>query len=458
MSSVEWFYAKNNQQFGPISPTELRQLAQAAQLGPDDLVWRQGMEAWTAAGRVKGLFDSGGSVSIKDTPSVVKDSPLAEEAPAAKDLSLSAKETPAAKDVPAVKDTLVPPRDPRAAVRDSRSVVRDSRVAVKDSPAPSKDTSTSVKEALAGLKIESATSGGDFEGARSAFEGSPIPRRKAPRPTGRHVLDHLLAATKRRLTVRFVEATATMFRACGYYGLYLAMAAAALFALVGGMKGGPREAMLLAVVVIPLLVVLQYVAYRFLEALARLNRATPGQLDSSAVLDCFALLSFLAGMAALVGLAILAAHTQALGMALAAIAAFILCQYLAVIAINPDAMYVTIDAASGAGEEALGLVSCLLKMILLELIPVAFGVGVACGTVGLVYAIVVVLLGAEGSALLATTSVWSAIGGLCLATLLPVIAYATFLVLHLGIDVFRGLIRLAETDDPHPQNGSRGLR
>lgn len=74
MADVLWYYAKNDQQLGPISGVELRRLAQAGDLTRDDLVWREGMENWAAAGRVKGLFpdlqetivapgDSGASVS-----------------------------------------------------------------------------------------------------------------------------------------------------------------------------------------------------------------------------------------------------------------------------------------------------------------------------------------------------------------------------------------------------------
>ncbi len=54
-----WFYAdsgKDPQQRGPISSEELRGRARSGMLKPDDLVWKEGMQNWLAARKVKGLF------------------------------------------------------------------------------------------------------------------------------------------------------------------------------------------------------------------------------------------------------------------------------------------------------------------------------------------------------------------------------------------------------------------
>jgi hypothetical protein len=56
MSPVEWYYARENQQAGPVSAAELKRLADAGQLQPDDLVWREGMPDWAPAHNVRGLF------------------------------------------------------------------------------------------------------------------------------------------------------------------------------------------------------------------------------------------------------------------------------------------------------------------------------------------------------------------------------------------------------------------
>ncbi len=57
MSPVEWYYARENKQMGPVSSLELKRLATAGELRPEDLVWREGMTEWSLASNVRGLFD-----------------------------------------------------------------------------------------------------------------------------------------------------------------------------------------------------------------------------------------------------------------------------------------------------------------------------------------------------------------------------------------------------------------
>jgi len=52
----EWHYAIGGERFGPIEPEELRGLAAAGRLGPDDLVWKPGLAEWVTARSVRGLF------------------------------------------------------------------------------------------------------------------------------------------------------------------------------------------------------------------------------------------------------------------------------------------------------------------------------------------------------------------------------------------------------------------
>ena len=51
-----WYYAAGEQKLGPYSASQLRQLAATGQLRPTDMVWKEGMKQWAAAGSVKGLF------------------------------------------------------------------------------------------------------------------------------------------------------------------------------------------------------------------------------------------------------------------------------------------------------------------------------------------------------------------------------------------------------------------
>src|SRR5580704_4975442 len=43
MAEVQWYYARDDEQLGPLPPSELRRLAASGGLAPTDLVWREGM-------------------------------------------------------------------------------------------------------------------------------------------------------------------------------------------------------------------------------------------------------------------------------------------------------------------------------------------------------------------------------------------------------------------------------
>ncbi len=52
----QWYYAKGNTKYGPLSGGELKQLADSGELNSADLVWKTGMENWQSASSIKGLF------------------------------------------------------------------------------------------------------------------------------------------------------------------------------------------------------------------------------------------------------------------------------------------------------------------------------------------------------------------------------------------------------------------
>jgi hypothetical protein len=47
-----WFYAKGGQTLGPVSEGDFRNLISLGTIGPDDLVWKEGMSAWQTASTV----------------------------------------------------------------------------------------------------------------------------------------------------------------------------------------------------------------------------------------------------------------------------------------------------------------------------------------------------------------------------------------------------------------------
>ena len=69
MVEFQWYYSRGDQQRGPVSATELRHLATAGELSPDDFVWREGMDEWAVATKVKGLFPDSPPPAPPTTPS-----------------------------------------------------------------------------------------------------------------------------------------------------------------------------------------------------------------------------------------------------------------------------------------------------------------------------------------------------------------------------------------------------
>ena len=54
--ATEWYYSKGGQQHGPVSPQELKKLAQDGTLQSRDLVWKDGMTDWVPVTQIKGLL------------------------------------------------------------------------------------------------------------------------------------------------------------------------------------------------------------------------------------------------------------------------------------------------------------------------------------------------------------------------------------------------------------------
>jgi len=63
MSQGQWFYAVGGRQGGPVAWDVLRQMADARQVQPHDLVWQEGMANWQPAASVQGLFVAGAPAS-----------------------------------------------------------------------------------------------------------------------------------------------------------------------------------------------------------------------------------------------------------------------------------------------------------------------------------------------------------------------------------------------------------
>jgi hypothetical protein len=100
----EWHYAKDNQQLGPVTSAQLRQLAGSGQIHPTDMVWKDGMPDWVPAGKIKGLFATNAATR-----------PSAAVATATATLPQPAAHQPDAYDVQPAQDTFPAAQQPAAA-------------------------------------------------------------------------------------------------------------------------------------------------------------------------------------------------------------------------------------------------------------------------------------------------------------------------------------------------------
>jgi len=83
MADVLWYYAQDDEQKGPVSGAELRELASSGKLAGDDLIWREGMAEWVPAQKVKGLFPDGKATKTAAAPTAQTTAVAAPRAPGA---------------------------------------------------------------------------------------------------------------------------------------------------------------------------------------------------------------------------------------------------------------------------------------------------------------------------------------------------------------------------------------
>ena len=62
---MQWYYEKDGQSAGPVSDNDFRALVFRGQVTRQTLVWRQGLEKWTAYGRLPSGAAPGGKTLLR---------------------------------------------------------------------------------------------------------------------------------------------------------------------------------------------------------------------------------------------------------------------------------------------------------------------------------------------------------------------------------------------------------
>lgn len=263
---------------------------------------------------------------------------------------------------------------------------------------------------------------------------------RAPRE---HLVDRLLSFVRSQLNAPFVESAARLFTLCGHYGLYVAMVVYFTLAISVGIKHRDANSIQLACGAVLILAALQYVAGRLWETLDRVRRTSAASIASTALPDCLAALCMAAGVITLLSQAFSAIGTDKYWLLLSGLPAFILFQYLAVLALNPGSLSVTIAADIGARDEAIGILVLMLKAGL-RLVPVVFCIGIVVGILHLFYAGYQAVSASVSTELeLAEGAALEAIWLIAFAAAAPLLGYILFLLCYLGIEVVQATLSVS---------------
>lgn len=185
-----------------------------------------------------------------------------------------------------------------------------------------------------------------------------------------------------------------------------------------------------------LLAVVQYTAYKFLDAGERLIASAPSVLTSPAFLRCVALVGEASALIVFFWYLTTAIKAETIDPFWVGLGLSILCEAISCVAIHLSLANIRIDPGASAGEEAIGISSFFAKA-LMRLVPILFGTGAALGTVALIISTVSQISSgdaAEQASYQARTIIASG--------LLPFVAYIAFASFCLGIDLLRAILHI----------------
>lgn len=199
-----------------------------------------------------------------------------------------------------------------------------------------------------------------------------------------------------------------------------------------------------AAVILPIAMVGQFVAVKFLDTGSRLIPNLPSRLFSGTFLQCAGLIFFTVALVPFfVGIYTLIQTKEWIGFAIALATTAIL-TYMGGVCLSPASVNVEIDEAAGPGEEALGILSFIMKMFL-RLSPVVFGVGAIAGVGIGIYMIVLFLSDDYTAIFFAVAGDQSAVdltANVLALGFVPFLAYLAFVFMHLFIDVLRAVLNV----------------
>jgi hypothetical protein len=270
--------------------------------------------------------------------------------------------------------------------------------------------------------------------------------------------DDLLSGIRRTFPASLIDWLSRCALQSGTVALALFAVIAPAYSIIQSIQLDSLLGCAVAVIKFLVLVIMLYVARRMIATLNQLIRGTPTRMASTAFLDCLVLISLLIGVVT-VGLAGFATVTGEMPLLGYCAAVFIATTsaYGAMLCLHPTLLNVVIAPDVSFGEEAVGVMSGLLKVFLCS-VPVLFGMGVIVGTVGYAISAAIALAGTSDarewieqmnrfgrSGLMPRPVVFLLFAGgfegaVVTSALLPVFAYVTSVMGYLALDCARSIM------------------
>ena len=296
-------------------------------------------------------------------------------------------------------------------------------------------------------------------GARATRNSRPREAPDAPLPIPAAQIDMLVNAVRPSLSQRLFEAVEKIGYLVGVYG-FLAVAVLAVVAaiILAGSDTPVRTrwarppaspGVTTLVIMAFLMLVAQYVLAKIRSASLKIVRTSPSSISSRNLLDCIAVLLLLGSVAILVRAIVDSTGATDAKSVVAILANGLLYSAVLVLtgslALNPEALNISVQPQGSAGTEALGLVSFIAKLGIRSA-PLVIGGMIVIAAVNLVRVIMASIELKSGLPLVGfAAATCTMMIGLTLGYLL---LYVVCLFYHLFVDAVRALFKIRDNTAP----------
>jgi hypothetical protein len=235
----------------------------------------------------------------------------------------------------------------------------------------------------------------------------------------------------------------------GHYAVLAGGALTLAYAIFAAIRANSFATFTVGLGLVAAIAVAQYAAMRFLDAADALIASTPSRVVSSAFLECAGLMLVMLAASAVLGGTYAAIASRALFPLLPALLSGVVFTALGALALHPGVVN-NHPGTGTAGEEAIGLLSFAAKAAL-KVAPLYFALFAATGALAVLWSFFATDGAFSNAALIVLA--WMPVplpstGGLSgsalivFACLVPMFAYAGFLMSHLAIDLLRAVLSL----------------